>query len=150
VIPVVVPPLRERPEDVPVLARHFLQRFARELGHVDLRIDARAIELMTNYSWPGNVRELRNVIERMVLMSPGERITAEHLPAHVFAGARTRPGKEYAPVVFTSDAPFTLEEIEKAAIEHTLRRLGGNKTKAAEALGISRQTLRMKLREEDS
>jgi len=146
VIPVHVPALRDRREDIPVLARHFLERFNRELGRNVRGFSERAIELLCSYHWPGNVRELRNLIERMVLMASGDEIRPEDLPAQIVApmaaGARGRGA-----IVFPEDRLLTLDEVERAAIEHTLTRAGGNKTRAAELLGISRQTLRTKLKE---
>ncbi len=149
VIPVLVPPLRDRPEDVPVLAQHFLDQFSRELGRGVRRVSRRAMELLIGYSWPGNVRELRNLMERLVLMTAGEEVLPEHLPPHVVSGpTASRGGREAAGLSPGDDRLPTLEEIERAAILHTLERVGGNKTKAAEALGISRQTLRAKMKEE--
>jgi two-component system, NtrC family, response regulator AtoC len=148
VIPVSVPPLRDRKEDIPVLARHFLERFKRELGRTIRGISPKAMDLLVLYSWPGNVRELRNMMERMVLMTVGEEILPEHLPPQILAGAAGPRGAKGTPaILFPADHPVTLQEVEIAAILHTLRGAGGNKTKAAEILGISRQTLRSKLRE---
>jgi two-component system, NtrC family, response regulator AtoC len=148
VIPVAVPPLRERKDDIPVLARHFLERFVRELGRNIRSISPKAMDLLVLYSWPGNVRELRNLMERMVLMTVGEEILPEHLPSQILAGAPGPKGNRAVPaILFPADRPVTLQEVEIAAITHMLGRVGGNKTKAAEMLGISRQTLRSKLRE---
>lgn len=148
VIPVSVPPLRERREDIPVLARHFLERFKRELGRNIRGISAKAMDLLTVYAWPGNVRELRNLMERMVLMTVGDEILPEHLPPQILAGASgPRGAKSASSILFPPGQTVTLQEVELAAITHTLGLVGGNKTKAAEILGISRQTLRSKLRE---
>jgi two-component system, NtrC family, response regulator AtoC len=148
VIPVSVPPLRDRKDDIPVLARHFLERFRRELGRNVRTISAKAMDLMVLYAWPGNVRELRNLMERMVLMTTGDEILPEHLPQQILAGAAGSRGAKAGPaILFPLDQQVTLQEVEIAAITHTLSRVGGNKTKAAEILGISRQTLRSKLRE---
>ena len=148
VIPVHVPALRDRREDIPVLAIHFLERFNRELARNIKGISARAMELLSSHSWPGNVRELRNLIERMVLMITDDEILPEHLPANIVAGSvGPRGARLAASLIFPADRMLTLEEIERAAIGHTLGKLKGNKTKAAEALGISRQTLRSKLKE---
>jgi DNA-binding NtrC family response regulator len=148
VIPVVVPPLRERPEDVPVLAQHFLDQFSRELGRGLRRIAPAAMDLLTAYPWPGNIRELRNLMERLVLMTVGADVLPEHLPPHIIAGSSPGRGGRPAPGGNSGGERLaTLEEIERAAIQQTLARVGGNKTKAAEALGISRQTLRAKMKE---
>lgn len=148
VIPVMVPPLRERSADVPVLAQHFLDQFSRELGRNVRRISDGAMEFLTAYSWPGNIRELRNLMERLVLMTAGEEVLPQHLPPHVVtgtAGMTVLPSS--ADVLVAEDRSMTLEEIELDAIRRALARAGGNKTKAAEALGISRQTLRAKIQE---
>jgi DNA-binding NtrC family response regulator len=148
VIPVKVPALRDRKEDIPVLARHFLERFNRELGRSVRGFSVKALELMSAYHWPGNVRELRNLIERMILMASGEEILPEDLPAQIIApttGGSGRGGR--GQILFPADRHYTLEEVERAAIQHALVVAGGNKTRAAEMLGISRQTLRTKLKE---
>ncbi len=150
VIPVFIPALRERPEDVPVLAAHFIERFARELGRPVPRIATPAMDLLRGYHWPGNVRELRNLMERLILMAGGSEITEEDLPANVRGGAgEALSGAAGGRILFPQDRFLPLEEIERAAIQHTLARVGGNKTKAAEVLGISRQTLRTKLKEDE-
>jgi DNA-binding NtrC family response regulator len=155
VIPVHVPALRDRKEDIPVLARHFLERFNRELGRNVRWFSAKALEMMATYHWPGNVRELRNLIERTVLMARGEEILPQDLPPQIqgrLDGGRGHGGSGAiggfgVGIVFPEDRVITLEEVERAAIEHTLAKVGGNKTRAAEMLGISRQTLRTKLKE---
>ncbi len=146
VVPVEVPPLRERREDVGLLAEHFVQRFCRELGRPPAALDPRALALLEAYAWPGNVRELRNVIERVVLLEAEEEILPEHLPPEIARGGA--PGRAAAtgePFPAGVVLPFT--EIEKMAIQHALEVCGGNKTRAATQLGISRQTLRTKLKE---
>ncbi|MFB3908480.1 MAG: sigma-54-dependent transcriptional regulator [Candidatus Eisenbacteria bacterium] len=151
VIPVHVPALRDRPEDIPFLARHFLERFNRELGRSIHGISDKAMEYLCAYSWPGNVRELRNLLERTVLMTTDHEILPDHLPPQILAGGHgPRLSRASAALLFPDDRILTLDEIERAAIQHTLSRVGGNKTKAAEALGISRQTLRTKLKDADA
>ncbi len=150
VVPIELPALRERPEDFSLLAEHFIARFCRELGRPPARLDAGALEAMHGYPWPGNVRELRNVMERVVLLEAEDVILAEHLPAEiVHPEARLSGGAVMtkAPETFPVGVVRPLTEIEKLAIEHALRVCGGNKTRAAQALGISRQTLRTKLKE---
>jgi DNA-binding NtrC family response regulator len=146
VVPVEIPPLRERREDVAVLAEHFVQRFCRELGRPAARLDPRALALLETYAWPGNVRELKNAIERVVLLEADDEILPEHLPAEISrAAATTNAAGSGDPFPRGVVLPFT--EIEKMAIEHALRVCDGNKTRAATQLGISRQTLRTKLKE---
>jgi DNA-binding NtrC family response regulator len=148
VIPVHVPPLRERHEDIPVLATHFLERFNRELGRSIREIAPGTMKILSAYAWPGNIRELKNLMERLVLMTRADELRPEHLPPHILGGheAGRVPGGSGS-VVFPEGEVLRLEQVEREAILHTLSRLGGNKTRAAEALGISRQTLRTKLRE---
>jgi len=146
VVPVEVPPLRERLEDIPSLAEHFVQRLAGELGRPAVRLTPGAISALRRHRWPGNVRELRNVLERVVLLEADDEIRAEHLPAEWLTGApSTRAGG--AAVSFGGTDITPLEQIERLAIEHALKLCGGNKTRAAERLGISRQTLRTKLKD---
>jgi len=146
VVPVEVPPLRDRRADIAILAESFVQRFCRELGRPAARLDPRALALLEAYAWPGNVRELKNVIERVVLLEADDEILPSHLPSELSRGGP-------APVLGGSNDPFPrgvvlpFTEIEKMAIEHALRVCDGNKTRAATQLGISRQTLRTKLKE---
>jgi DNA-binding NtrC family response regulator len=152
VVPVEIPPLRERVDDVAILAEHFLQRFCRELGRPAVRLDPAALEIMRAYAWPGNVRELKNVIERVVLLEAEDVILSEHLPLEMTrpqgAGASGGAGAaSLASQPFPAGVVRPFTEIEKMAIEHALRVCDGNKTRAATLLGISRQTLRTKLKE---
>jgi len=144
VVPVQIPPLRERTSDITPLAEHFVARFCRELGRPTARLAPGALERLAAYRWPGNVRELRNVIERVVLLEAEDEIRAEHLPAEMSHPAGTTPA---AGDPFPAGAVRPLAELEKMAIEHALRVCEGNKTRAAAMLGIARQTLRTKLKE---
>jgi len=147
VVPIEVPPLRERREDVSLMAEHFIAQFCRELGRPTARLHPDALRVMLDYAWPGNVRELRNLMERVVLLEAEDEIRVEHLPPEV-TGARggARPPASAASV-FPPGVVRPLVEVEKLAIEHALSVCGGNKTLAARQLGISRQTLRTKLKE---
>jgi len=145
VVPVVVPPLRERTDDIAPLAEHFVARFCRELGRPAARLHPAALERLRGYRWPGNVRELRNVIERVVLLEADDEIRAEHLPAEMSAAPVVGPAGAGDP--FPDGVVRPLAEIEKLAIEHALRVCDGNKTRAATLLGIARQTLRTKLKD---
>jgi two-component system response regulator AtoC len=146
VVPVYLPPLRDRAEDVPRLVRHFAERFARELGKSVPELSPEAQRLLIAYSWPGNVRELRNVIERVLLLEEDAVIRAEHLPPEILspAGPATSGDTES---VLRGDRVLPLAEIERQAILFALGKTDGNKTRAASLLGISRQTLRTKLKE---
>jgi DNA-binding NtrC family response regulator len=154
VIPVEVPPLRERLEDIPALVRFFVDLFASEFHLRVTKISPRAMEALVQYRWPGNVRELRNVIERTLLTLDGEELSVEHLPPSVRGQVERRMGSTstLAPAYGAEGlwAPGnvpTLAELERWGIERAMEATGQNKTRAAELLGISRQTLRMKLRE---
>jgi two-component system, NtrC family, response regulator AtoC len=156
-VPVTMPPLRERREDVGLLAAHFIGRFCGEMGRPPARLHPDALRAMTDYSWPGNVRELKNVIERVLLLEAEEEILAQHLPSEFSSGPSLEnasgPHGPGPAGVLPSGDPFPrgvvrpLVEIEQMAIGHALGVCGGNKTRAAQLLGISRQTLRTKLKE---
>ncbi|NIR46556.1 MAG: sigma-54-dependent Fis family transcriptional regulator [Gemmatimonadetes bacterium] len=139
VIAIHLPPLRERRDDIPLLAENFLERFAGVRGAKPKRLDDSALQVLLEYEWPGNVRELENALERAVAMTTGDVIAREVLPKRV-----TEP----EPVPLVSEAmPANppLEVIERAYIEWVLRSEGGNKTRAAEVLGIDPSTLYRKL-----
>ena len=146
VVPIEMPPLRERVEDLSLLAEHFIARFCRELGRVPARLHAEAHRAMMGYPWPGNVRELKNVIERVLLLEADDEIRVEHLPAEIVQD-RGKPGSAESAHPFPPGVVRALAEVEKLAIEHALEVCEGNKTRAAQLLGISRQTLRTKLKE---
>jgi two-component system response regulator AtoC len=146
VIRIQVPPLRERPEDIPPLIDHFVGHWNRELGRSVKGPSDRALELLFAYRWPGNVRELRNVIERAILLESEEWILPEHLPVEI-VGASGGGAAVLETRLKGEGSITTLAQAERIAIEMALGQAGGNKTKAAEWLGISRQTLRTKLKE---
>jgi two-component system response regulator AtoC len=144
VIPIYVPALRERKEDIPILASYLIDHFNQELNRSVRGLSREAREAMMEYDWPGNVRELRNVIERAILLESKDLILQEHLPSDLLRG-RTGPTL----ISDSSDAeemPISLEEAERRAIAGALNWAGGNKTRAARALGITRQTLRHKMK----
>src|SRR5579864_1000365 len=135
VIPFTVPPLRDRTEDIPILARHFLAEFNRTYGKKPKELTSAAMDVLLRYPWPGNVRELKNLIERLVIMSPAQHIEPQHLPPEVFRDAGRGPQHPYA----------TLQEARSAyEREFILRKLEenqGNMTKAATAIGLERTHL---------
>jgi len=142
VIPIHIPPLRERREDIMPLARHFLTE-SNVRSHKTIKgFTSEAERLMVGYPWPGNVRELRNLIERVVILGASEHIEPQHLPIQFAAQAIEVPRPE-SPQEFR-----TLAEVERAYINQVMQRVEANKSKAAKILGISRQTLRKKLMEE--
>lgn len=130
VLPIRMPPLRERREEIPLLVEHFLRRHRK-------RISREAMERLVSYDWPGNVRELANVIERAAVLTPGEEISAERIAPWLEGPLRTPSG---------SLAGIPLEEVERRAIEENLRACGGHRERAARILGISSRTLREKLK----
>ncbi|MEA2063423.1 MAG: sigma-54 dependent transcriptional regulator [Gemmatimonadota bacterium] len=138
VIPIVVPPLRERPEDIHILIDYFLRRNGVEGGHGKF-FTAPAIKSLESYNWPGNVRELENVIERLCVLGPQAGITEKDLPEEII-----RPGVE--PLASRKPKPTpTLEAVERAYIHWVMDQAGGNKSRAAEILGIDPSTLYRKL-----
>ena len=152
-----LPPLRERGEDALVLAEHFLRRFSTKYGKDVRRIDARAREMLLSYPWPGNVRELSHVIERAVLWSRDATLNVEHLslaaPMKVGSGAQPAATINHQPRSDSAaeDANASLggadlTRVERAMIERAMREAGGNQTRAAQRLGISRDTLRYRLK----
>jgi two-component system, NtrC family, response regulator HydG len=145
VITVRVPPLRERHEDIRVLAQHYLRVYAAKNGRKLEGFSNEALERLESYAWPGNVRELENLIERTVLLARKDRIDAEDLPEEV-AGVKRPPRDAILELVGTP-----LADIEQRLLDETLRITGGNKTQAAKLLGIDVRTVARKLerREDD-
>jgi len=138
VVHIHLPELKERPEDIPLLAEHFLREFSRQNGRPLPRLSRAALDLLRGYFWPGNVRELKNMMEQAALLAPGEEIGPEDLPE---LGACWQ--KELGRKLAAEEA--TLEAMEKTYIEEVLRRAAGQKGRAAHILGIDRRTLYSKL-----
>ena len=140
VIPFYVPALRERREDIPILGAHFLAEYCRAYGKKPKDFSAPAIDVLLAYPWPGNVRELRNLVERLVIMCPSQKIEPHHLPPELFRGASKSPQRPYE----------SLQEARSAyEREFVLRKLEENRwnmTKAAAALGLERSHLYRKMR----
>jgi DNA-binding NtrC family response regulator len=132
-----VPPLRDRTEDIPILTEQLVARLAGETRHGRVMVSDAAMRTLENYSWPGNVRELRNVLERALLLSRGDRLEPEHLRFAFPDAPREKPAA--AGIV-------PLEEVEREHIAHVLREMGGRVDAAARALGISRSTLYQKVK----
>ncbi|MBI5086287.1 MAG: sigma-54-dependent Fis family transcriptional regulator [Acidobacteria bacterium] len=149
VFPITIPPLRDRSEDIPLLAEHFLRKYSRENGSSVTGISEAARHKLVAYHWPGNVRELENVIERSLLYASGaslqpEDIRLDHAPRRATAatggnGGATGNGGEFLA------AGVTLEEHERALIREALKRAAGNKSQAARLLGLTRNALRYRL-----
>ncbi|HXT72979.1 MAG TPA: sigma-54 dependent transcriptional regulator [Candidatus Angelobacter sp.] len=140
VIPFTVPPLRDRTEDIPILARHFLAEFNRAYGKKPKELTSAAMDVLLRYPWPGNVRELKNLIERLVIMSPAQHIEPQHLPPEVFRDSGRGPQQPYS----------TLQEARAAyEREFILRKLEENQwnmTKTATAIGLERTHLYRKMK----
>jgi two-component system nitrogen regulation response regulator NtrX len=165
VVPLFVPPLRERAEDVGVLAEHFLALLARTMGRKPKKLDREALEALARHAWPGNIRELRNLVERLVILTPGETIGAADVAAHLGGAAPMRPTLSPAPAAAPpapaepiddeDDEPQEpapagslrdqLDRAERVAIEAALRE-AGTVARAAELLGLERSHLYKKLR----
>ncbi len=150
VIPLDVPPLRDRPEDIPLLVRHFLNEFSLEYGQKPKTIDDDALALFLNYQWPGNVRELRNIIERLIIMVPGPVLRAQDVPPPVTsekqepqpssAVAGSRNGHDHATL---KDARA---EFEREFITQKLKEYSGNVSRTADAIGVERSNLHRKIK----
>jgi len=139
----VLPALRERPEDIPILAEHFLQEAAEETGSKVAGITDAAMNILVGYEWPGNIRQLKNAIRTMVVMCDQPRIDVQDLPPEI-SPRRQLPGTTASPA---SLAGVSLNDLEKKAIADTLARTQGNREKAAKILGIGERTLYRKIRE---
>jgi DNA-binding NtrC family response regulator len=143
VVPILVPPLRARHGDVPALVEHFVAAAEERRGR-KVSFTAEAIDVLTRYSWPGNVRELENLIERLAIMAPADQIGVEHLPEKMRVEV-SRSRAEQLPAD-GMDLQGALGSIEDALIDEALQRTGGNRTDAAQLLGLNRTTLVEKLR----
>jgi two-component system, NtrC family, nitrogen regulation response regulator NtrX len=150
VVPFEIPPLRDRKEDIPVLARHFLAWYCAEYGKHEKMLTPAALDRLLQYPWPGNVRELKNLMERMVIMVPAERIVPEDLEASLAPRGAEGQGGEAATEAPAGLEAATLREgrerFERAFLLRHLEAAGWNITRAAERLGIERSNLHRKLR----
>jgi len=142
VIPIYLPELRERTEDIPLLVEHFLKKYGSEAGRTNIRISREALSCLMKYSWPGNVRELENLIERLVVLSTDDEIKVDDLPPYIRVCKIDTIVDE-----LTLGEKITLEELEKRYIIKVLRETGWHKSNAAKILGIDRRTLYRKLQE---
>jgi two-component system response regulator PilR (NtrC family) len=145
VIPIQLPPLRERREDIPLLVAHFLQKFGKELGKVVRGVAPEAMVVLERYHWPGNIRELENVLERAIVLGAGEMLGVDSLPESV---RRERPVKGLESVDIPEDGldlEATLDSIEGRYLQRALDRTGGVQTKAADLLKMTFRQFRYKL-----
>jgi len=145
VFPIHVPPLRERREDIPVLATFFLEIYSRKFSRAFSSIAPAALKKMTDYNWPGNIRELKNSIERICIMQPGPELTPACLPAEITGAA----SKQSAPIdtagVFDVGMEEAVADFERSIITTALQHCGNNVLQAAQLLKIPRGTLRYKM-----
>ena len=140
VVQIQLPPLRERPEDIPLLAESFRQEYGRENGKEGVLFSQASMSALMDYRWPGNVRELRTAVEHGVVLAKGEWIEPSDLPVAVRGGSRSKA----SPV---TDLSLKLDDVKRSAIDAALEKAGQNISQAAKALGISRRTLHRKLAE---
>jgi DNA-binding NtrC family response regulator len=147
VVPLRLPSLRERRDDIPLLLDHYLRRFAAENGASAPRLSPPAAAVLQDYAWPGNIRELRNAAENLVVLHAGREVGPADLDPRFRTPPAARAASAAGPVPVPSAAPATLdrEANEKRLLQEALVRAGGNRTKAAELMGISRRTLHRKL-----
>ncbi|RKY64111.1 MAG: hypothetical protein DRP99_02745 [Candidatus Latescibacterota bacterium] len=136
VVPIYIPPLRERKEDIPLLVQHFLKMYGEREGKEGLTVSEKAMDILMDYDWPGNIRELENAVERAVILAKGKVLK----PENFFVGSMFREREPHGEAT-------TLAEMERRLILKTLREEGGNRTRTAQRLGISVRTLRNKLRQ---
>jgi DNA-binding NtrC family response regulator len=137
-----IPPLRERPFDIPLLVEHFLNKLGEAAGQPPLGVAPETLAALTAYSWPGNARELENALERAAAMADGVRLMPEDLPERVRSSGQTQ-----SLLARGRERRWTVYELEREYIVETLRLTGGNKSRAAEILGLDRRTLHRKLDE---
>jgi DNA-binding NtrC family response regulator len=151
VFPVSIPPLRDRRDDIPILARHFIERLCRDLKKEPTTLAPSAIDELQKYHWPGNVRELQNCMERAVILSESDTIHARHLSLATHAPAAPEPPSPWAGYDLTGSLADVLKraqsEVEKRKIELAIKEAGGNKGRAADSLGIAYRLLLQKLKE---
>jgi transcriptional regulator with PAS, ATPase and Fis domain len=141
VVTVNLPPLRERPDDIPVLVEHFLKEISENKHTPTKRISPEVMRRFQQYRWPGNVRELRNSLESMMVLADGDMLDERDLPERITNGVVAVANPQEIPT------GITMEELERLAITKALDQFGGNRTHAANRLGISVRTLQRKLRQ---
>ena len=146
VFPVTLPPLRERPEDIPLLAEHFIHQYNREFRKEVTGIDSAALAAIQAYAWPGNVREMKNIIERVMLLSAGSRLTLVDLPAELKTPVAAAAGVRGPPTVIEfGPEGIDIHEVERMLVRRALEQTRGNQSRAAALLHISRDQLRYRM-----
>ncbi|MHC4923294.1 MAG: sigma-54-dependent transcriptional regulator [Planctomycetota bacterium] len=145
IIPLEMPPLREREGDVSVLAQHFIDQFAAEFGSPARSMSKDALAVLEGYGWPGNVRELRNVIERMVLLSGAANLDVTDVPREILGDGAATPAEEPEGAFQLPAGGLQMEDLERGLVEQALRRTRGNQTRAARLLGMNREQIRYRV-----
>jgi two-component system response regulator AtoC len=143
VIPIVVPPLRERKDDIPLLVDHFIKKFNTDFNKSIQGVDEEALQALMAYDWPGNIRELENVLERAIVLSRSDLLTVKDFPETI--GVQKRQNNHFS-YVEGQQLNELVEEFEKTIIEQALEKYNGNKLRTAEKLGIHRSTFMSKLK----
>jgi transcriptional regulator with PAS, ATPase and Fis domain len=143
-IPIYMPPLRERKEDMPILGKYFIETANREFKRNVQGISKEAEDLLIGYDWPGNVRELKNVIERAVILGDEDRIVVKHLPREI-----ARNGEDVTMEFQLPEKGISLARVERELIEQALGRTKGNQVQAGKLLGITRHALRHRMKKYD-
>jgi two-component system response regulator HydG len=141
VINIKIPPLRERIDDIPLLAHHFLQMYCQKNDKKLIEISRDSLEILSKYSWPGNVRELENTIERAVVLTRGDQITLEDIPEEIIKSAQENPVLSVAERMLSIPIGTPLKEIERMVMEATLKQFKDDKNIASKILGISTRTI---------
>jgi two-component system, NtrC family, response regulator AtoC len=139
VLPIVLPPLRSRADDIPALVHYFVDAYNTEFRKRVRGVTAEAMSVLKSYGWPGNIRELRNAVERAMLLADGEQLTADHFPVASGAGARLTEAVELPPT------GIDLEQLERSLVVQALERSGWNQTRAAVLLGLNRDQIRYRI-----
>lgn len=143
VIPIFIPPLRERPEDVPLLVKYFIDHYNREFKKNTRGITKAALQVLVEYPFPGNVRELKNIIERVMILENREVIDLPALPQDLLGQG---PSMVAQPAFLLPHMGVVIDDVERSLIDQALKRTGGNQTRAARLLGLTRDTLRYRLK----
>jgi DNA-binding NtrC family response regulator len=158
VVPIDLPPLRERKEDIPDLVDHFLEQFNRDFKKHTLRVTDEAMACLTRHNWPGNVRELRNIIERVMILEDRDEVDVTDLPEELVQRAGPVEDEDVADdpsaagaanaagLIQLPEAGISLRDVQFELVRQALERTGGNQTKAAQLLRISRDALRYKMK----
>ena len=146
VIFLTIPPLRERKEDIPLLVNYFIKQYSEANGRPAPEITEEASHALVQYEWPGNVREVKNIVERMIVLSSGAKLTLANIPDDILHG-RGQSSMRSTAQAAAPDSVGRIDQMERGLIEKTLAEAAGNKSKAAQMLGISRRTLYRKIDE---